>query len=154
MKIYFAGPLFSAAEKKYNTELTARLETAGFEVFLPQRDGAERDRPPYDAMSPEERRRAMFALDRDKILECDIFLFILDGRVPDEGACVELGMAYAHRFLSGKYKLLVGLQTDVRAAYLSAKLNPMLAVPLDAVFATEEELLKSLAEMKNGTVPI
>lgn len=36
----------------------------------------------------------MFIMDRDKILEADIFLFILDGRVPDEGACVELGIAY------------------------------------------------------------
>ena len=29
------------------------------------------------------------------IKNCDILIFFLDGRVPDEGACVELGMAYA-----------------------------------------------------------
>ena len=67
MLIYLAGPLFSAAERRFNLGLTQRLEAVGFEVFLPQRDGAERDRPPYDAMTPEERRHAMFRLDRSRI---------------------------------------------------------------------------------------
>ena len=65
MKIYFAGPLFSEAEKRFNLALTGRLESAGFEVFLPQRDGVEKDKPPYNVMEPDERRRAMFELDRD-----------------------------------------------------------------------------------------
>jgi nucleoside 2-deoxyribosyltransferase len=141
MKIYFAGPLFSVAEKRYNAELATRLEANGFEVFLPQRDGAEGDKPPYDAMEPDARRRAMFALDRDRLLEADIFLFILDGRVPDEGACVELGMAYAQKYLGNTDKLLVGIMTDARAAFLGAKLNPMLFRALDAVLENEEELL-------------
>ena len=50
-------------------------------------------------MTPEERRHAMFRLDRDTILTYDVFLFVLDGRVPDEGACVELGIAYCHKHL-------------------------------------------------------
>ena len=56
---------------------------------------------------------------------------ILDGRVPDEGAAVELGIAYAHKELAMPEKRLVGLMTDVRASFISAKLNPMLAVPLE-----------------------
>jgi len=64
-----------------------------------ERDGVERDKPPYDSMTPEERRHAMFRLDRDTILTYDVFLFVLDGRVPDEGACVELGIAYCHKHL-------------------------------------------------------
>jgi len=48
-------------------------------------------------MTPEERRHAMFCLDRDTILTCDVF--VLDGRVPDEGVCVELGIAYCHKHL-------------------------------------------------------
>ncbi len=55
MLIYFAGPLFSEAERAFNLGLTKRLEQANFEVFLPQRDGAERDKPPYDRMSAERR---------------------------------------------------------------------------------------------------
>lgn len=59
--IYFAGPLFSAAERAFNARLAERIEAAGFAVFPPRRDGVEGDRPPYDAMPREERRRAMFA---------------------------------------------------------------------------------------------
>jgi hypothetical protein len=118
--IYFAGPLFSAAERCFNLGLTQRLEAVGFEVFLPQRDGAERDRPPYDAMTPEERRQAMFRLDRSRILDSDVFLFVLDGRVPDEGACVELGIAHCQKYLQNGEKLLIGLHTDTRAAFVGA----------------------------------
>jgi nucleoside 2-deoxyribosyltransferase len=142
MKIYFAGPLFSEAEKRFNQLLCDKLESIGFEVFLPQRDGVEKDKPPYDTMPKEERRVAMFNLDRDKIFESDIFLFVLDGRVPDEGACVELGLAYAHRELAKSKKALVGLQTDVRAAFLGSKLNPMLRVPMDYVAENETDLFE------------
>ena len=93
MLIYFAAPLFSEAERRFNLDLTTELESLGFRVFLPQRDGVDRDSPPYDAMTPEERRKAMFELDKSKIIAADVFLFVLDGRVPDKGACVELGIA-------------------------------------------------------------
>ena len=93
-------------------------------------------------MSAEDRRRAMFELDKRKVFGCDVFLFVLDGRVPDEGACVELGLAHAHKELLGTRKLLVGLQTDTRATFLSSKLKPMLRVPLDHTVGTEDDLLK------------
>jgi nucleoside 2-deoxyribosyltransferase len=148
--IYFAGPLFSEAERRFNLGLTQRLEATGFEVFLPQRDGAERNRPPYDAMTPEERRRAMFRLDRSRILDSDVFLFVLDGRVPDEGACVELGIAHCQKYLQNSEKLLIGLHTDTRAAFVSARLNPMVRVPLDYVVDDEQSLLELLAGYEPG----
>ena len=148
--IYFAGPLFSEAERVFNLRVAERLERADYEVFLPQRDGVERDRPPCDLMTADERRRAMFELDKRKIFECDIFLFLLDGRVPDEGACVELGLAHAHQELRGRKKLLVGLQTDSRAAFLGSKLNPMVRVPLEHVAEAEDELLKNLEDYRSG----
>jgi hypothetical protein len=80
------------------------------------------------------------------ILACDIFLFILDGRVPDEGACVELGIAYAQKRLENNNKKLVGLMTDVRAAFPGGKLNPMLKVPLEFIAGNERELLTYLEE--------
>jgi Nucleoside 2-deoxyribosyltransferase len=148
--IYFAGPLFSKAERRFNLELTHRLEGLGFDVFLPQRDGAERDRPPYDTMTPEERRHAMFYLDRTRILDSDVFLFVLDGRVPDEGACVELGIAYCQKYLQNGEKVLVGLHTDTRAAFIGGRLNPMVRVPLDYIVDDEETLLRLLAEHESG----
>ena len=144
--IYLAGPLFSEAERRFNLELTQRLEALDFSVFLPQRDGVERENPPYDAMTPEERHHATFHLDKNRILESNIFLFVLDGRVPDEGACVELGIAYCHKELQESDKLLIGHHTDPRAAFIGAKLNPMVSVPLDCVAEDEETLLRMLGE--------
>jgi nucleoside 2-deoxyribosyltransferase len=148
--IYLAGPLFSEAEKRFNLGLTERLEARGFRVFLPQRDGAERERPPYDAMTPEQRRLAMFRLDRQQILDSDVFLFVLDGRVPDEGACVELGIAYGHKHLQSSEKLLIGLHTDTRAAFIGSRLNPMVRVPLDYVVDGEDALLRILSRHASG----
>ena len=144
MLVYLAGPLFSEAERSFNATLAGGLEKRRFRVFLPQRDGVERDKAPYDAMPPEARRRAMFELDEAKIMEADVFLFVLDGRVPDEGACVELGIAHAHRRLTGHRKLLVGLHTDARAAFPESKLNPMVRVPLDRIVKDEGSLMEVL----------
>jgi nucleoside 2-deoxyribosyltransferase len=137
----------------FNLQLTDKLEMSGFRVFLPQRDGVEKDKPPYNTMPREERQRALFHLDKTQILACDIFLFILDGRVPDEGACVELGIAYCQKELMQSRKLLIGFHTDARAAFLGSKLNPMLHVPFECVVSDEETLLSVLKYYKEqGTL--
>src|SRR3989339_411171 len=146
MLLYFAGPLFNNTEKEFNKLLAKKIEALGVDVFLPQRDGVEKNKSPYNKMVREERRHKMFELDRDKIIESNIFLFVLDGRVPDEGACVELGIAYADKKLNNKNRLLVGLQTDIRAAFLDSKLNPMISVPLDYIAPNEKCLIESLKE--------
>jgi hypothetical protein len=148
--IYLAGPLFSEAERCFNLGLTQRLEAFGFHVFLPQRDGVACDKPPYDEMTPEERRYAMFQLDRARILDSDVFLFVLDGRVPDEGACVQLGIAHCQNYLQNNEKLLVGLHTDPRAAFIGGRLNPMVRVPLDYVVDDVDSLLRLLAGHGSG----
>ena len=124
MLVYLAAPLFSAAEKRFNEGLAEKLEAAGFRVFLPQRDGVARDRPPYGEMAAEERHLSTFQLDEAKIFESDVFCIVVDGRVPDEGACVELGIAYCQKKLREPGKLLVGLQTDVRAALPRLQAQP------------------------------
>lgn len=146
MRLYFAAPLFSQAERRFNEHLTQRLEAQGLTVFLPQRDGAEKDEPAYKTMTPEERGRAIFHFDKEQIFACDIFLVLLDGRVPDEGACVELGLAYCQKELQGNKKVLIGLQTDSRAAFPGSHLNPMLRVPLDYLVPDEETLLHVLQQ--------
>lgn len=149
MLVYFAAPLFSQAECHFNQSLTEKLEVLGYQVFLPQRDGVERDKPPYDKMMKEERRLAMFELDTTKIIESDVFLFVLDGRVPDEGACVELGIAYTHKTLQHPNKFLIGLHTDTRSAFIGSKLNPMIGVPLEYIAPTEKRLLQVLKHYRN-----
>jgi len=144
MKIYFAGPLFNEAEKKFNQNLTEKIESVGFDVFLPQRDGIELSKSSGDLIKLDEKKREIFNLDRDKILDADIFLFVLDGREPDEGACVELGIAYTQKYIGNKKKKLIGFHTDSRAAFVGSKLNPMIEVPLDYITDNEEELIKLL----------
>jgi nucleoside 2-deoxyribosyltransferase len=146
--LYFAGPLFSEAEKRFNQQLTDKIEALGYRVFLPQRDGVERGRSLYDAMSPDERRRLRFAVDKDNVLACDVFLFVLDGRVPDEGACVELGIAYCQKELRQPTKRLIGLHTDVRVAFPGGALNTMVGVPLERVVHTEDALLELLQQIR------
>lgn len=143
-KLYFSGPLFSRAEKEFNKNLSAELEKRGFSVFLPQRDGAENDPAINANLTKDERKEAIFAVDRMRILECDVFLMILDGRVPDEGACVELGIAYAQKYLKQSKKILIGLHTDSRGAFIGSKVNPMINQALDAIVRSEDELFSYL----------
>jgi hypothetical protein len=153
MLIYVAGPLFSEGERRFNERLTATLEEAGFRVFLPQRDGVDGSKPPYDQMTPEARRRTMFDLDRAKIFEADVFLFVLGGRVPDEGACVELGIAHYQKEFEHPRKLLVGLRTDVRGACPDSALNPMVRVPLEYIAEDEGTLLQILQTYRGQRGP-
>ena len=78
MLLYFAGPLFNNTEKEFNKLLAKKIEALGVDVFLPQRDGVEKNKSPYNKMVREERRHKMFELDRDKIIESNIFLFVLN----------------------------------------------------------------------------
>ncbi len=146
MLIYFAAPLFCKAEQTFNMKLTEKLEELGFTIFLPQRDGVESSKPPYSEMAIEELRQSIFAIDRDKVLEADIFLFVLDGRVPDDGACVELGMAYTQKYLLKRDKLIIGLHTDMRGAFafLDAKLNPIILGSFDDIVEDENALIAIL----------
>jgi nucleoside 2-deoxyribosyltransferase len=137
--LYFAAPLFSSAERTFNLALTEKLERAGLTVFLPQRDGAESDCKAYSAMSKADQRQATFNLDRDKILESDVFLYVLDGRVPDEGAAFELGVAYADKMLRTTSRLIIGLHTDARAAFIGSRLNTMLDRAFDFIANSEDE---------------
>jgi hypothetical protein len=75
---------------------------------------------------------------------------VLDGRVPDEGACVELGIAYCQKYLQNNEKLLVGLHTDTRAAFIGGRLNPVVLIPLDYVVDDVESLLRLLAGHGSG----
>ncbi len=151
MLIYFAAPLFSQAERAFNLQLTEELEERGFKVFLPQRDGVEPSKPPYSEMASDELCHVIFTADRDKILEADVFLFVLDGRVPDEGACVELGIAYGQKQLLEQDKLLIGLLTDLRGAFafLGAKLNPMIYSSFDLIADDKSDLIASLEEYRH-----
>jgi nucleoside 2-deoxyribosyltransferase len=146
MRLYLAGPLFSDAEQAFNRSLVEDLESIGCSVFLPQRDAIDVSKPDFQRLSPMQQSRAIFESDKNQIYGCDVFLFCLDGRVPDEGASVELGLANAQREFSSRERLIIGLHTDVRVAFDTRRLNAMLMGGLDEVFTTRAELLSYLEE--------
>lgn len=144
MKLYFAAPLFCDAEKEFNEKLANQIEELRYEVFLPQRVDISLDKENFEKMTALEKSKSIFELDKKEMFSSDIFLFVLDGRIPDEGACVALGMSYMHKSLINKNKLLIGLQTDKRGAYAHSKLNPMIEASMDSIFESVSELLEFL----------
>ena len=149
--IYFSAPLFNHGEISYNLKLTEKLEKAGFFVFLPQRDGIE-TQVLLKEKTREEVQKDISKFDSSKVLEADIFLIILDGRVPDEGACVELGIAYAQKLLTKPNKLLIGIKTDSRAAFIEDPLNAMIFGSLNCLVSNEEDLISALEDYRNHQV--
>lgn len=139
-KVYFAGPLFNEAERDYNLKIVKILESHGYEVFLPQRDGFLA--PELEGMTEEEKIQVIFEKDKEEVLKADILFANLDGRAPDEGTCVELGIAYT----AGKR--CYGIKNDARSVELGMDLNPMITGCLNKLFYNldEEELVQSLEE--------
>ncbi len=117
-KVYFAAPLFNQSEKDFNLKITKILESYGYEVFLPQRDGYLA--ADMEGKSQEELVDMIFKKDYKEVLKADIIFVMLDGRAPDEGACVELGIAYANG------KRCYGFKTDARSVEFGLDLNPMI----------------------------
>ncbi len=101
-KIYCAGPLFNDKEKEEMTEIAAVLEESGFRVFLPHRDGFEfahlldalKTICVSEAKANRLLNKAIFTLDVYQILDSDGLILNINGRVPDEGATVEAGIAW------------------------------------------------------------
>lgn len=141
MRIYFAGPLFTAAERDWNVALAAALRGAGHEVFLPQEQ------------EPGKDAAGIFATDVGGIDWAECLVAIMDGADPDSGTCWEVGYAY-------RSKPIVLVRTDIRrnAGSGDSGYNPMLtesatirvdavAVPMDRVV---REVLGALARLRTA----
>ncbi len=129
MKLYFAGPLFSAAERAWNAALAAALREAGHEVFLPQDEEQETGR---DAAQ-------IFRTDVGGIDWSDALVAIMDGADPDSGTAWEVGYAY------GK-KPIVLVRTDSRstagaAGPYNAMLTQAATILLDLPYAPMDRIV-------------
>ena len=141
IKIYIAGPLFSEAERQYNKYLSDFLENFGFETFLPQRDGHKFSDLLANGTTKTVAMNKIFNRDINELKKADVVIFVMDGRVPDEGACVEIGYAYALG------KECVGLKTDPRTL-MSDLDNPMI------MGALKYRLAKNLKELEAFLIKI
>jgi nucleoside 2-deoxyribosyltransferase len=97
MRIYLAGPLFTAPERDWNDGLAARLMAGGHDVYLPQAHPA-----------PERTGRAIFLKDLEGLEWADGVVAMMDGPDPDSGTAWECGYAYA------KGKPVVLFRSDLR----------------------------------------
>lgn len=96
MKIYFAGPLFTTAERDFNAAVVSRLRSLGHEVFLPQ-----------ESEQVSATASAIFLSDLNGIKWCEAIVANMDGSDPDSGTCFEIGEAW-------RTKLSVLYRTDIR----------------------------------------
>jgi len=126
-KVYCAGPLFNKKEQEEMAEISTVLGNNGFNTFLPQRDGLElikiSDLLEKLNFSKEEINpllaRAIFSLDIYHVLTSNALVLNMNGRVPDEGASVEAGVAFSAGIPITIFK------NDTRTSYNGTD-NPML----------------------------
>ncbi len=139
-RVYCAGPLFNAAERREMVEIAGAFARAGFETFVPHADGMEFalvqpylvDRGFDAARIGELVHRAIFALDTYQVaVGCGALVFNMNGRVPDEGAVAEATIAWMLD------KPVVLFKEDARSA-IAGRDNPLVVGPAD--FCTVDDL--------------
>ncbi len=103
MNVYFAGPLFTMAERRFNDELSAHMRRLcpTLDIFFPQ--GCDKEFLGLPDFAQRVYKALMEALDR-----CDAVVAILDGPDSDSGTCIEIAYARA------KGKPVIGVRTDFR----------------------------------------
>jgi nucleoside 2-deoxyribosyltransferase len=141
-KIYLAGPLFCEAELDFNEKLAGRLRGHGFEVLLPQELGI--DVRSIIAAYDNDAYVPIFESDLDALKSCDVLVMVMDGRVPDEGACVELGIAF------GAGMECFGFKTDIRTSEYGTD-NFMITGALKGRVANDAESLRDMINSVIGT---
>lgn len=139
-KVYLACPMFSQAEKDFNLKIAHVLEEFGYQVFLPQRDGLEAAL--MEGKNEIEKVKMIFDLDYQEVVKADIVFMNIDGRVPDEGANVELGMAFALG------KRCYGCKTDTRTIQYGLDNNPLITGCMIKIFKNYDgdELIKEIRD--------
>ena len=114
--IYFAGPLFTQAERMWNQRLAETIKTKrkDLEIFLPQKKNKEA------IINGKLDFNKIFQICINGIDSSDIVVAILDGSDSDSGTCFECGYAFS------KGKPIIGVRTDIRGGEdngLNAMLN-------------------------------
>lgn len=135
--VYLAAPLFSEAERTSNRDIAQWLGGVA-DVFVPQDDGVLLVDLVEKGVPVEEAKRRIFVADIAAITRCDVLVIVMDGRSIDEGACFELGYAFALG------KVCVGLKTDVRSL-LPIGDNPMIECAVRRVFRRVDDLAEWLS---------
>jgi nucleoside 2-deoxyribosyltransferase len=159
-RIYCSGPLFCAEEIGGMSAIAKVLEEAGFQTFLPHRDGMESyvlrfSNSSFPSTISGIRTRmdyAIFSLDVYELIErCNAVVCNLNGRVPDEGMIVEAALAYA----AGKP--LVLFKDDLRAPFGGYDNSMLTSLVRGSIVGKLKDLPSALMDMisqKTDLVPL
>ena len=153
MKIYYASPLFSNMERRYNTYLVEKIRSAypSTEVYVPQEQMGINDKSAYaDSI-------AIATFDTDALLASDLMVAVLDGASIDVGVATEIGVAYqasipvlglytdSRQQGADNHQKLEALQEIAESQFSYINLYTVGIVKMNgAVLATEEELIKQI----------
>ncbi len=136
MKVFLAAPIFSTAEREFNSKLAEELRKRGYEVFLAQ------ELPLLNSESEEDKKK-IFSMDLEGLEGSDVVVAILDGIDVDSGVAFELGYAFA------RGKPIIGVRTDHRCFSPYEEVNLMIEVPATIVRGND---VREIAEKVDGTV--
>ena len=156
-KVYIASPLFNSGEKRENGMIRGVLEAAGYDTFLPQRDGflfadlVERIKKRVGSVAEAERiaLELIFHLDVYQVcVGCDATVLNLNGRVPDEGAVSEAALCFRSE------RPLVIYKNDARSL-IAGRDNPLVVglTGFEVVDAIEK-IPAALAQLANQDVSV
>ena len=108
MKLYLAGPMFTAAEEAHNLRLAARLREHGFDVFCPNESEPSSDKTRTD-ITP----RLIYDVDIAAIEESNVLICQVS---EDSGTNWESGYmdCLARHVDPSSYYGVIGLATDIR----------------------------------------
>jgi hypothetical protein len=106
LRLYLAGPLFSAAEREWLDGLAVRLRAEGFDCFVPHENF-----PSLADVTLED----VYRVDAGGLRSSNALVAWLDGPVVDDGTACEIGM-FAELVRSGgeQYRGIVAIATDLR----------------------------------------
>lgn len=108
VKVYLGGPMFVAAEVRYNLWLAAELRSHGFEVYCPNESEPINDKTRNDITA-----RRIYDADREALEACNVYVCQVS---EDSGTNWEAGYmdCLNKRVDSGRYLGVLGLATDIR----------------------------------------
>ncbi|MCJ7631117.1 nucleoside 2-deoxyribosyltransferase [Candidatus Bathyarchaeota archaeon] len=135
MKIFLAAPLFSEAEREFNSKIAKRLRESGFEVWLAQE-------APFIQQEAHKEKKTIYEGDILALKRSDVVVAVLDGIDVDAGVAFEIGYAKALG------KLVIGLKTDYRTFSRMEEVNLMLEVPMIKICKTVSDVTDSLSKIK------
>jgi nucleoside 2-deoxyribosyltransferase len=134
-KIFLAGPFFSEAEKRFNSEIIRRLRREGYDVWAPQE-------APFLTQGLTKEKKTIFQIDTTHLSEADIIVAVLDGKDVDSGTAFEIGLGHAQR------KKIIGIKTDYRAFSKLEEINLMIESSLHALCDSIDQLVQKLKDLQ------